>query len=225
MNNKLTVVVIVEGPTEKGFVNNVLAPEFGAKNIFFYATIIGKDNHKGGDVKFDRVSPFFRNFLKQRADTIVTTMFDFFRIDTKWPGISDVTANMKAHDIGVAVEKATYEAVKAAYPDLRVADRLIPYISMHEFEALLFSSPEYLALGIDVEEKHIQNIVDSSGEPEEINTGPETAPAKRIQNLCPRKYKKTIEGPNIAQAIGLETIRQQCPHFNSWLVKLEALVD
>jgi hypothetical protein len=57
--------------------------------------------------------------------------------------------------------------------------------------------------------------------PEEINERPEFAPSKRIIDLFPA-YKKTLHGPTTAARIGLETIRNECPHFNEWMNKLEA---
>ena len=34
---------------------------------------------------------------------------------------------------------------------------------------------------------------------------------------------RRIDGPQIAQAIGLSTIRAQCPRFDAWVTRLEAL--
>lgn len=59
-------------------------------------------------------------------------------------------------------------------------------------------------------------------EPENINDNPQTAPSKRILNALP-EYDKVIHGTSIATEIGLSTIRQSCPHFDAWLVKLEQL--
>ena len=58
--------------------------------------------------------------------------------------------------------------------------------------------------------------------PEHINNSPQTAPSKRILALVPH-YKKTVDGPLIAEDIGLDAIRAQCPHFNNWIERLLAL--
>ena len=39
---------------------------------------------------------------------------------------------------------------------------------------------------------------------------------------CPR-YQKTLHGPLAVMEIGIDAIRAQCPHFNEWLVRLEAI--
>jgi hypothetical protein len=57
--------------------------------------------------------------------------------------------------------------------------------------------------------------------PEEINERPQFAPSKRIETLFP-SYKKNLHGPATAGRIGLNRIRAECPHFASWLSKLEA---
>ena len=60
------------------------------------------------------------------------------------------------------------------------------------------------------------------GEPEQINDNPQTAPSKRLEKLSDR-FKKTTTGIVIAEAIGLEKIRQKCSVFNRWLTKIEDL--
>ncbi|MEN6576184.1 MAG: DUF4276 family protein [Phycisphaerales bacterium] len=60
--------------------------------------------------------------------------------------------------------------------------------------------------------------------PEEINDSRQTAPSKRILELKPR-YAKVTDGIPISKKIGLDVMRAQCPHFNDWLRKLQALAD
>ncbi|MFC3120756.1 DUF4276 family protein [Agaribacter flavus] len=60
--------------------------------------------------------------------------------------------------------------------------------------------------------------------PEHINDSPQTAPSKPIKTMMP-SYDKVLHGPMIAGDIGLETIRQQCPHFNHWLKHVEPLAE
>jgi hypothetical protein len=95
---------------------------------------------------------------------------------------------------------------------------------VHEFEALLFVKPEAFGDWTDS-----QGLVDSlvaiaraHTTPEHINDSPETAPSKRITRLMPG-YEKPFHGPLIAAEIGLDLLRQACPHFNSWLQSLEEL--
>ncbi|GAB6147257.1 DUF4276 family protein [Desulfocicer niacini] len=47
---------------------------------------------------------------------------------------------------------------------------------------------------------------------EEINDDPEKAPSKRLEKLN-AGYRKVAMGKIISEAIGIQTIRKQCPHF------------
>ena len=58
----------------------------------------------------------------------------------------------------------------------------------------------------------------------EINDGDATAPSKRLKSLY-LAYDKPAFGPRIAQRIGLDTLRRECPHFHAWVSELEALAE
>lgn len=76
-------------------------------------------------------------------------------------------------------------------------ERFIPFVAVHEYEALLFSSPDILAMELKVKESDILKIVDECGEPEKINDSVHTAPSKRIISLCPKYARmKTASGQN-----------------------------
>ena len=67
-----------------------------------------------------------------------------------------------------------------------------------------------------------QQIQDAFENPEEIDDSPETAPSKRVERLV-RGYEKPLLGTLAALEIGLVAIRRECPHFGSWLDRLEQL--
>ena len=104
------------------------------------------------------------------------------------------------------------------------APNFIPNLMLHEFEALLFSAPEKIAEWLDDQAllAPMAAIRAAFATPEHINNSPQTAPSKRILALVPH-YKKTVDGPLIAEDIGLDAIRAQCPHFNNWIERLLAL--
>lgn len=227
--NNIEVNVIVEGQSEQTFVRDVLAPIIAAKGIYLYPTQLGPVGHKGGNVNFDRAQKHLGNFLKQRSDTYVTTMFDYFRIDSKWPGLDAV--NQKRNkgtilcptSIAKILESNMLENINKQFPDCNVKSRFVPYIEMHEFEALLFSNANILAENIGVEVEVVNKILHSYNEnPEEINETPANAPSKKIEQLFPA-YRKIADGKTIASAIGIAQIREKCIHFNDWLVRLENL--
>ena len=101
-------------------------------------------------------------------------------------------------------------------------NRLMPYVQMHEFEALLFSSPLKLAesLGDKKLSSTFLTIRNEFSTPEEIDDHYDTCPSRRIEGVF-EGFKKTINGITAAGRIGLETMRRECPHFNEWITKLE----
>ena len=101
--------------------------------------------------------------------------------------------------------------------------RLLPYLMLHEFEALLFTDPVALAAVIPDRglAPKIVNVMNGLA-PEEINETPTSAPSKRILEVIPA-YRKTLHGPTAAKRIGLAELRRKCPHFDNWVTALEGL--
>jgi hypothetical protein len=118
--------------------------------------------------------------------------------------------------------QATAKAVQNLFPNNRPESRFIPYISMHELEALYFSDTACLAEKLTVQQAQFDKILQECGEPEKINDHIETAPSKRLEKLSTR-FKKTSTGIAIAEAIGVQKMRDACPLFDKWLVTLESL--
>ncbi len=227
---RIEVFIIAEGPTEQTFVRDILAPNMAVKGIFIHAALIGKSGHKGGDIRFERAKNDIGNFLKQRSDTYVSTMFDYFRIDSDWPGKEQIRSQTQSGAALPAAKKvelledATRWKIVENFGGNNADCRFIPYISMHEFEALLFSDPVVLAEKINVEPQRVQQILAEYTSPEEINDGPETAPSKRISALMNVEYRRKIAmGKTIAETIGIPAMRRSCPHFDQWLTTLEQL--
>ncbi len=100
--------------------------------------------------------------------------------------------------------------------------RFIPYIQLHEFEALILSDPNSLNCEYLEHAKPISNLIAMVDEknPELINDGVQTAPSKRILEEIP-EYNKVTAGVTVTRAIGLKKLRERCPHFDEWLTLLE----
>jgi len=222
--SSIEVYVVVEGQTEQTFIRDVLAPEMGCKGIYLYPVIIGKPGHKGGNVLFDRAKADISMFLKQRHNTHVTTMFDYFRLEANWPGNVDMPKGLTASSKARKIEIATAEKISELFPSHNIGKRFIPYIQMHEFEALLFSSADVLATESGIRKSDIEAILRECGCPEEINDGPDTAPSKRIMRYN-ASYRKVAMGKTISEAIGIKKMREECSHFNEWLQSIERLVS
>lgn len=221
--SSVEVYIIVEGQTEQTFVREVLAPEMGHMGIFLHPALIGKPGRKGGDVRFERAKGDIGRVMRQRSDTYISTMFDYFRLDPNWPGNVNIQGNPTAIEKAERIEKETFVKIKELFPEHNVEGRFIPYIEMHEFEALLFSEASILAKKLGVNKSKIEDILQEFGEPEEINDGPDTAPSKRLISLK-SGYRKVAMGKTISETIGIPTIRKKCPHFDSWITRLEKIV-
>jgi hypothetical protein len=105
--------------------------------------------------------------------------------------------------------------------------RFIPYIQLHEFEALLFSRIECLGTVYTSRHGEIAELERLSADyksPELIDDGENSAPSKRIGEKVPEYLRaKATVGPIVAGEIGLDVVRGKCPHFNDWLIRLEKL--
>jgi hypothetical protein len=148
-------------------------------------------------------------------------MFDYYGLSKNFPGLK----TLPKLDCYKQVQH-----VEASFKEDINETRLIPYIQLHEFEGLLFSSPIMIAYPFENEKtgkyrklvKTLQNIRNNFRTPEEINNSPETSPHRRLEKLIP-SYRKVFHGVMIASQIGLDKIRKQCPHFDNWVIKLESL--
>ena len=222
MSNCAEVVVLVEGLTEQRFVKQLLAPCLANRGVYITAIILDKPGEKGGDVKFDRAKNDIGRHLKQRPNTWITLLVDYYGIRNDWPGYRESVSRPDSQQKAETMCRATATEVNRLYPELNTGRRFIPYFSMHEIEALYFSDPTVLANNLSVQQSHVEAILMECGSPEEINNSPSTAPSKRLATLCPR-YKKTTTGITIASSIGLEKMRVRCPLFDDWLSRLESL--
>ncbi len=106
----------------------------------------------------------------------------------------------------------------------------IPYVQLHEFEALAFAGVEELTSVVaplsrrsaGSIEKKFKTVLDEAGHPEAINDGYETCPSRRITSVV-NAYNKRVHGPIITSRIGLDVLREECDHFASWIDRLEEL--
>ena len=103
----------------------------------------------------------------------------------------------------------------------------IPYVQKYEFEGLLFSDVEAFRTVTGTRERErrigaLREVRARFPTPEDIDDNPHTTPAKCIVGATPH-YRKRVHGPLVAEKIGLAAIRRQCPRFDEWVRRLEAL--
>ncbi|MFP5222384.1 MAG: DUF4276 family protein [Acidobacteriota bacterium] len=222
--------MIVEGQTEQAVCNQLIYPHLLKFGFDLSARLIGK---RGGTKSFSVLVDDVKRSLQSNAGCYVTTLFDYYALTSTWP---DVRAIKQRQGSGIypAVLAGTIEQSIASHiigtisADILWPGHFIPYIQLHELEALLFSGPKEMAVTFgDLSfEARFQAILTSCGSCEEINDSPATAPSKRIESIYPG-YKKgksdRAHAPIILQNIGLDRIRAACPRFDAWLKILEAL--
>ena len=212
------IYIFCEGQTEETFVREVLAPHFERLEIWLYPILIstGKQG-KGGISTYGKIKREIEIKCKEDPSAWVTSMFDFYGLPKDFP--ETATAKQLSSPKPSSIEQAKI-AISVFQKDIAQRN-FIANLTVHEFEGLLFSSPEAFENWFDISVvERIRGVRNKFKSPEHINNGIETAPSKRILAVC-EKYDKILHGSYIALDIGLESIRQECSLFDQWLKKLE----
>ncbi|MEH2297111.1 DUF4276 family protein [Nostoc sp.] len=153
-------------------------------------------------------------------DVFFTTMIDLYAIHPDFPGLTESESLRQKPTKRVEFLEQRFAEDIGDY-------RFLPYIQLHEYEAYLFADPtcfEYLDANRTKEIEALKAIANQYETPELINDGQQTAPSKRIIAQFPDyKKAKPAFGPQLAERIGLQVIQSRCPHFNTWLSRLESL--
>ncbi len=131
----IRLYVVVEGQTEQSFVTNVLAEVLWGSNVHPTPILLGKPGHEGGRTSYARVKRDILAVLKQDRDAYCSTMVDLYGLGPGFPGHPppDHLSNIEKvrH-----VEQAAKEDICEEIPDLRADRRFIPYLQLHEYEAI-----------------------------------------------------------------------------------------
>lgn len=213
--------VICEGPTEINFVREVLQIQFSQLHLI--PILPGKTFGKGrgGDIKYDRVKPDIVRVLKHDRECCCTTFFDYYGLGD-FPE-KEEPRGQEPEEKAQRIELAMADDItKTLGTDFNPA-RFYPYLSLYEFEGLLFSDPQQLAQGLyhpDLQ-PDLTDVRQAFSSPEHINDDPETAPSKRLKRICPG-YDKVTGGNIAALSVGLDAMRQECSHFRRWLEWFES---
>ena len=211
------------------FAKELLNKFFGGKLIINARCVLTSRNnrtnyeYRGGMTNYARAKDDILNWLKKDWSAYVTTMFDFYGLPHDFPGYED------AMHCPTPLERAEYlefkmkENIEADLAN-SVPNRFIPYIQLHEFEALLYADlslleDDYLN-DVDAIRKLREETADTP--PEEINNGAETAPSKRLLKAI--HYEKGATPVAWLEKITIDKIASCCPHFSAWIEKLSKLV-
>ena len=225
------LLVEVEGETEEAFVNEILSLELyriGYTQVS--ARKMGKNRQRiqrGGVRPWSEVRAAILSHLRRDAEVFVGVMVDYYGMpqsgDAAWPGRAGASAQLQYPN---RIEELLSSDISNAMGGNFNPRRFIPYVMMHEFEAMLFSDCNGLARSIGNPDNAValQAIRDRFASPEDINDSPETAPSKRLAALI-SEYRKPEQGIDAVQEIGIDVIRGQCRHFREWLQYLENIAN
>lgn len=213
------IYVLVEGQTEEAFLRELLVPRFAGLGHYLQPIIVSTSpGYKGGVVSYAKVKPQIVRLCKQDAKAYVSTMFDLYALPGDFPGKREQTYPHTATGHQKALFLESQLALDVGQPNF------LANLIVHEYEALLFTQPDLFSKWSDdaTLASTLKRALAGAGAPEDINDSPQTAPSKRILAAMPG-YQKTFHGPLIACDIGLDAMRQACPHFDAWLFAIEAL--
>ncbi len=198
----INVGVVCEGQTEVNFIKSKLNREyFIPRQISLKPISIDEvKNSLGGNVSVERII----YYIKRANYPIVTTLIDYYGI--KYKG-----------------NKTAEEIEKEICNIKNYNNIIIPYLQVHELEALLFSDIDSIIKikkANDAQIKNLKEIQKKYKNPEDINDSPQTAPSKRLEQIFD-DYGKIVDSNLIFDEIPINIIKQKCPRFGKWLDNID----
>jgi hypothetical protein len=149
------------------------------------------------------------------AADVLTTLIDLYALPSGFPGCEEsIARGLVGSDKAAHVERAWQADIGHA--------NFIPYIQVHEFEALILTRPSALETYYPEDAAGIAQLGrDCAGfiTPEDINEVKATSPSHRILARVPT-YRK-IDGFRHLQDIGLPELKVHCPRFKTWIEQCE----
>jgi len=137
--------VVAEGQTEEAFVNSVLQPALADHGVIVTAHQITTSHsrgriYRGGFLQYAHLRKDLALWMRQdqNRDARFTTMVDLYRIPPDFPGARTATGVRDPHE--------RVRLLEASLSDDIQDRRFLPYIQVHEFEALLFSEPHFFSV-------------------------------------------------------------------------------
>ena len=217
----------VEGQTEAAFATKVLVPHLATFGVFLsrprFTGLHGRRRGRipqGGLLNtFVHALADMRNWLSedQSPEARFSMMIDLYSLPKDFPGYAEGMARPTGKEQADALQQTLATEIADA--------RFIPYLQLHEYEALVLVDPRRIAMLYEAPAAQIEALCVECGKfktPEEIDHGQQSHPKYRILQRV-REYDENIAGPLIAENIGLPVLRERCPHFGEWLTRLEKL--
>lgn len=221
------LLILVEGVTEEKFVKITLSPYLADFGVVCTAipnttsrTAIGTRS-SGGVSTWGKVEKNLENLFAGNKNDWVTTLLDFYKLPQDTPNYDQ--SNLLSNPLDKVA--SLQEGMRKKFHYTR---KFIPFVTLHEFEALLFSDiavlTSYFPENPAAFERLTKALNDVVGNPELINHGKTTHPFARLCSAFPSYgTSKAKHGPVLAEKIGIEKILNTCPHFAAWVAQLRAL--
>ena len=219
------VQIVVEGETERDFVKKILGPYFRPLGMIFQFDLLHGVTRWG----WEKVRNEIAGCIYDNPNSYCTTMLDLYGLPENTPG-----KHGGKHDDPLKWAEHIERSISRSLLEMNERTELfvetghfIPYLQVHEFEALLFSDPLAISPNVDGRSKdeELIKIREAYPTPEHINNHPSTAPSHRLRKLFGSAYQKPLCGSLIAEDIGLEKMRRECRHFNGWITLLEEIAE
>jgi hypothetical protein len=221
--------VLCEGQTEELFAKQVLKAYLKAFGIVVKTTILITCKNKesrGGMLSYQQAKRDLGLLIKQHSKKTCevhyfTTMFDFYALPNDFPGYDYAH---KTTDCYLTISK-----IEEDFGNDVNHHKFIPYIQLHEFEALVFCGLDNLLEDYPDMGKQINNLkkvlTAYNDNSELIDNSPSTAPSKRIiKEFEPKHhYDKVKSGTFVTDKVGIVALKDKCLHFKDWIEKLEQL--
>lgn len=228
--NTVIINILCEGQTEERFVKEVMKPYFASSGIVLKHRLLvtsKKKNARGGMLNYAQAKGDLVRWMKENGERnsethFYTTMFDFYALPDDFPGFVEAESNSDPYDKVEAIERALEADLNSRH--------FIPYIQLHEFEALCFCDISQMkafypseGASIDALERVLEQY---GGNPELINNSPNTAPSKRIIDAIEGRkryrYNKPKSGADVTKNISMDKLMVMCRHFSNWVERLLA---
>src|SRR5437870_1001687 len=128
--------VLAEGQTEEITVRRFLALYLGSHSVYADARSVETSRsrmhiYRGGLINYQKARGDLQRWMKEdsASDCYFTTMFDYYALPLDFPGREDAQMLSDPYDRVQRIESAFANDVNDP--------RFIPYIQLHEFEALI----------------------------------------------------------------------------------------
>ncbi|MDH4084390.1 MAG: DUF4276 family protein [Nitrospira sp.] len=202
----IRLYVTAEGQSERKFAEEVLRPHLATYYIDVRARVVltnRKLGKRGGIIDYGKIRGDLHRLMQEdpQSDARFTTMIDLYALPNQFPGWTEAKKLTHPQDRISKLE----ESLKADFPDRR----FLPYIQLHEFEALLYCDLSQLKKRLSGSEAGLRKLEHEVKDipPEEIDEGATTAPSKRIIRYVPTYEKSKVRVGEGAPVVWTVSVR------------------